>query len=359
MEGCVYVFSISKFNEYCGIFEEDDFSLSAVDFFRLIGHTHTFKPYLVAEDISYCIYFELGFDYRFTPQEIEYFSYIKQLSILFQLNRDVFDMVTDKVVKYYAIELSVIERDRSLIAHTIHSAFAQQSEDCTVIIFRNHKECLLSISYGEEDDKRIYLSNWINTSSDIGYIENLFAHNFSFISVIEFISDFIYYSARESYIYQLSKDYFYSQASNIEKFRIFNKFHNVGQDKFVGDGIYYDIKPYGNDYIKIEKVKDYQIKNLADIDLDLDLLELELGEISKTKISKKMNENSDNELDFDLLELELEEVLKNITFEESDKKLNDFFEDSTKVDQIDVTDIDDNILNDPIELIKWIGNNKL
>jgi len=327
------VLTISNFDEYYQIFEEKNFVLSAIDFFKTIGHTLTCKPYLIADDIRYCIYFDLDFNHVFTQQEIESFSYISQLSLLFQLDDSVFDVSTQRSIEYYAIELSVSRSDRSNIAYIIHNSFARESTNNTVILFRNDSECMLSISYGKgEYGNKIYLSDWINADSDVSYIEKIIAYNLSFSSSASFLSDFIYYSAREYYIYKISKEYIYNQILNLDFFKIDYRLDRDALNKFIEDILYSHIKFYGEDYIEVDEYDD-NINNNNHEALELDILELELE-----------------------LELESDGKSEIDDFEEFGESDNDSSEDDTDVNQVNIDDIDDYILNDPIELIKWLEN---
>lgn len=333
MKGREHVLPIFRFAEYCGIFEEENFGSSAVNFYRKIGHTLACKPYLTADDINYCIYYGLGFCHSFTEVERETFSYIQQLSLLFELDDSTFDIVTNRTIRYYAIELSAQKSYRSRVAYIIHNAFTRESAHCAVIIFRNHGKCMLSISYGKgEYGNTIYLSDWIGTNNGVDYIRRIIAYNLSFLSSISFISDFIYYSAREYYIYSPSKDYIYNSISNIEIFGIENQKNWDVTDEFVEYKNYY-ARMYGDDYIETERFDNSQIEGF-------------------------------NVLDFDLLELELDETSDSNILEESnglDESEDDFFEndmDDKKDNQIDISEIDKHILDDPVELLKWIKNRK-
>ncbi len=322
------VCSIDKFNEYCGIFEEEDFGLSAINFFRTIGHTLTNKPYLVAEDISYCIYFKLGFNHTFTQQEIESFSCIKQFSLLFQLDDDIFDKATHRVIKYYAIELYVQKSDRSQIAHIIHNAFSRESEFCVVIIFRNYEECMISISYGKDiDGNKIYLSDWISINSNINYINKIDVYNLSFKSSLSFLSDFIYYSSREYYTYVPSTEYIYNEISNFGFLVVDYKLDKDAIDEFIYGILNYHIKLYGDDYVAIDELEGLQIDD--DFDFDLFEFDMELEFNEKNEYGEEYDDDYDDECD-------------------------DSLKDESDSEQIDINNIDENILKDPVKLIKWL-----
>lgn len=327
--------TISNFDEYYQIFEEEDFASSAIHLFRTIGHTLTYKPYLVADDIKYCIYFDFGFKHIFTQQEVESISYINQLSLLFQLDDNIFDIATHRSIKYYAIELSGSKSNRSHIAHTIHNSFSRESASSTVILFRNDSECMLSISYGKgEDGNKIYLSDWINANSEVDYIEKISVENLSFSSSVAFIADFIYYSARKYYIYQFSKEYIYNQILNLDFFRIDYRLDKDAVNKFIEDMLYGHIKFYGDDYIEEDEYdENMNNTNYNDLDLDMIELELELESDEKSQIG-----------DFE-------------EFDEGDEMDDDSYEDGKDSYQVDIDKIDDYILNDPIELVKWLKNN--
>lgn len=332
-KGREYVLPISRFAEYCGIFEGKNFGLSAIDFYRKIGHTLTCEPYLTADDIDYCIYYSLGFRHSFVKVEREAFSYIQQLSLLFELDDNTFDIATNRTIRYYAIELSVKKNYRSRVAYIIHNAFTRESEHCAVIIFRNHGKCMLSISHGKgKYDNTIYLSDWIDANSSMDYISRFMAYNLSFLSSISFISDFIYYSAREYYIYSPSKDYTHNNIFNMGIFGTENQKDWDITDEFVEYKNYY-ARMYGDDYIETEWFDNPQIEGASD--LDFDLLELELDETSDSDILEESNELDETEDDF---------LGNNM--------------DSKEDNQIDISEIDKHILDDPVELLKWIKNRK-
>jgi hypothetical protein len=178
---------------------------------------------------------------------------------------------------------------------------------------------MLSISC---ENMNCILSDWYEAESDYDRLtEKMHVANVSLKSACSYIEDFIYNIARKYYIYPIHREMIIYTAIPIDYF-------NVGWDRYIDrdaiqqykyDALNRYIDEYGDDYVDLN---DYSSRN-ADIGKELDMLLLEMDSIDEQN----------------------DELLEE---HESDEEHENFEDDS------ELNNIDPEILNDPILMVKWL-----
>jgi len=308
-----------------GLFINPNFQDDVMSYFRAVGHIENTTPLVVAEDILHCIYTELNFKAHFDKEERLAFSCIEELSHLFTLDNDVFNTPHSAQVRYYAVSLNSIKSDRTTIANVILNAFAKNTSDYIVIMFRHDSKCLLSFA-----KKTIgcvtFFSDWFDYSSISNILQKSSIANLSLQNSGEFFLDFAYMMAREYYTHPKSKDLIHSEWYLLND----DDYSRLAWNDYAQELMFGHIHDYGDDYIEPPNNADYQKDNFDESDFDFDLLELELDEMIAAGLDIEDDEYGVEEEDF-------------------------FFDES---EQIDISHIPSEILSDPVKLLKWLEKNE-
>ena len=304
------------------LFHGLDFPGKAMGFFQAVGHTITATPLITADDILHCIYSELNFNAYFDRAERSAFACINSLSRLFILDSAAFEKNQKAQVQYYSICLNTDKNERTLIANIIATAFAKNTSEFMVFLFRHDDSCMMSF-IKNETSFMIFHSDWFYRSDMPDVLDKIDIANLSLNNCRVFFHDLVYMMARSYYTHPISTDYAFSLLYS----------QNIVED-FDDESIYFKdkenikrlslehIDQYGDDYIEIPMESDEQTDDFADSDFDL--LELEIDEMIAS----------------DLLEAEMSEFQEDDLFDESE--------------QTDLDLIPPEVLSNPVELLKWL-----
>ena len=273
----------------------------------------------------------LNFIYFCVPQrkhlnffEISFIELIEDIQLISEIsNSDLFDINMAEKLYIIAVELKCNINDRSIVSHYITKILSNLYDSNILLIFKNHKFIEFSTIM---DSQIIYLSNWINviepSITDMFLLFEMSLHNVLGINNISTLYQEISYIIARDYQKNIeSLDYLiyeYYPKRNI----LINEFENVRKTRaeFINDLNEYLINQYGYDYITIDESVDYISNDI--------FMESQIEEIL-----------FDDEIDFDD-ENDLLNDSKNI-MDNSNKELN-------------YANISDEILSDPIEMLKWI-----
>lgn len=308
------------------LFRGSDFTKEAMKFFRTVGHTATSSAEIVAKDVLYCIYSELNLPGIFGADDRIAFSHISSLSYLFSIGNEVFNKRSSTSVKYYAIEIDVSTQERTVTANTIASGFAKNNNSFLVILFRHEDMCAFSFTHPQTHCGSIY-SDWFGNTSIADALLRLDIVNLSLNSSSDFFDDLTYMLARRYYIERVSKDYAHLEWLQQRDFLENNQDQEVLERcDFISEILFSHIKEYGDDYIEEPYLVVYQTETIDSSDFDFDMLELELDELVASA-----------DLDFfDDDAVDEEEIID-------------------QYGRIIADEIPDNVLNDPVLLLKWLG----
>jgi hypothetical protein len=137
-------------------------------------------------------------------------------------------------------------------------------------------------------------------------------------------------AARSYYTHPISKDYIHSEWYSLLET---DDESRPSWNEYAETIIFAHIHEYGDDYIEVPGIEDYQTDNMAD-----------------------------NQFDFDLLELELDEAAATEAFGDDDDEFRDeeedFYDEYDNYNRIDATNIPPEILSDPVKLLEWLKKNE-
>jgi hypothetical protein len=254
------------------LFIAPNFHGEVLVFFQFVGHTSAVVPLIVAKDILHCIYSDFNFNVYFEKNERYAFSCIESLSHLFTIKSDMF---YDKIyphIRYYAISLNTIKSERTVTANIILNAFARNTSDYLVIMFRNENMCMLSFAK-KTNSCIVFFSDWFDGASVFDIARRSDIVNLSLQNSEAYFLDFVYMTARSYYTNPLSKDYVYSEWSALNEDEEYDR---PSRSDYIAKVKYGFVRKYGDDYIEIPKYEDYKTDNIGDKEYNFDLLKLEL-----------------------------------------------------------------------------------
>jgi len=299
--------------DFFDILSTCDFSQAAINVFKKLHLTEAEKPISSTVNALTFVYNNLPPDLVLTKEERHELSSLSQMSHLF----DITDF-EEKIpfVRFFSVDLEFVSMNRSQTQYTIHSIIARKAPYCAIALFRHEGTVSLSVSFNDTCDiKSIFLSNWYSLYSvELNdFLAMIGTAMFSLKSGTEFISDFIYLTARDYYTHPLSYEYLRYQLNTDES--------SIAQI----------VEKYGNDYV-------------ADA-----LVEADNAKIDTTY-----------EFDFDLIEYELEQMV----LDESEESDSDGFDGEYPLDtyfnsndsEIPVASIPKDVLADPVLLLKWLDD---
>lgn len=302
--------------------EDDMFYSEAMNLFQEAGHVATSLPQYTNHTYKQVIYFDSEKTVLIDPSMLNVLEQALDISHLFDLGDDVFEIETGSLISYYSVVLGCEKKNRSQMAHDVHFLLHSSfSSEISVIIFKHEDSVLLSV-VGFDND--IILSDWYGywgEYDDLG--ELIHVAQLSLETPYEFITDLIYLVAREYYkhpvlekseVYGLIPSHYFSSESYLE---------DSGDREPIKDLIKRlasaDQQLYGDDYV--EPIADH-IRDLGDIDSELDMLSFEL-------------------------DME-EDIPEDIVEEDADE-----FEDEER-DEYEFEDVDPEIFDDPSLMLKWL-----
>lgn len=302
--------------------EDDMFYSEAMNLFQEAGHIATSSPRDTNHTYKQVIYFDSEKTVLIAPSMSNILEQALDISHLFDLGDDVFEIETGSLISYYSVVLGCEKKDRSQMAHDVHFLLHPSfSAEISVIIFKHEDAVLLSVARIDND---IILSDWYGYwegYNDLG--ELIHVAQLSLETPYEFITDLIYLVAREHYkhpvldkseVYGLIPSHYFSPESYLE---------DSGDREPIKDLIKRlaaeDQHLYGDDYV--ESIADY-IRDLGDIDSELDMLSFELD--TEEDIPEDSAEEDANE-----------------------------FEDEER-DEYEFEDVEPEIFDDPSHMLKWL-----
>lgn len=303
---------------------EDGLYLFALRLFQAAGYTN-------ASDVMFCnhtpdqvIYFDTEVYISLSNNQRNLLKDIDCISHLFDIKADYFEKTANGPVSFYSIEILSSKETRSQTAYDTHSIFIPVlSGKTNVILFRHDNKVMLSVQGFDSD---VYLSDWFDCEDDFEELtERIHIANISMKSIREFTIDFLYSCTRWYYTHANPEDeeaYGRTPASRLGEFEdeeilFCYKEHEERIKELLKTAEY----EYGNDYVEQGNIQSIA----ADIGAELDLLELEL--------------------DIDGVDTDL--------FGEDCEKDDDFFdEDEVEKDKYEFDDLDEEIFNDPILMVK-------
>ncbi len=289
---------------------------------RVAGITTASFPLTYNQSPKQVVYIESETDLLLTTYQRRQLDSIECVSHLFDIPADAFDDTTEKnKISFYSVVLSTTHSDRSQLAADTH-AFLHTSfgSEVSIIFYKYNEYTMLSMSgFGHQS----ILSDWFSLYDEYDVLlDKLDIANFSIKSSKAFFIDFVFNCARWYYTHPFSYDYAALELFPVDYFKE-NDIHDVEQEELellVRKLKNKAIIEYGDDYVDQD---DITVTVTSDYNLDLELL---------------------------LLDIDDEEQDQNPFGE--DPYEDDYPDDD--LDEYEYEDLDSELLENPILLMKWL-----
>lgn len=313
------------------VYFKDDLYLLALELFQASGYAVTSEVIFSNHSPEQVIYFDSGADIYISKTERNMLKDITNISYLFNIGVDSFDLSKEDSVGFYSIEIVGSKRYRSQIAYDTHCILKPfLSGKGNIILYRLNEEIMLTVQGFDTD---VYLSDWFHQSDDFDFLaERIHICNMSLNTAKDFIIDFAYSSARWYYIYPITGEFVYNLVP-INYYSIFEpiKFNYREFKKLVQSLLETVVVEYGDDYVTQKKIQNKIQTSTIDIQTELDLLALEIEFEDKQNIFEK--------------DLEGDDYYENNSFEEDIQQSKDEYE---------FEYIDKEIFDDPVLMVKHL-----
>lgn len=308
----------------------------AMALFSDAGHAVTTDPVNINHSPEEVVYFDSQVDVYLSRQQRAVLNETANISHLFDVPGDCFEVQSDKTCGFYSIELTTVITSRSQAAYDAHSVLIPfLSGDMNIILFRHDGKLMLSMQGFDSD---VILSDWYDEMTEIEQLtDRIDIANISLNSARDYISDFIYSCARWYYVHPISGE---QAAYDMLPLNCFST-TNLEEQSFSKD----ELKEIVRDALRT-----------AEKEYDFDFVDFGIGtNVSSIDISA--------ELDLLTLEIDMDEELEESPFGED----NDFEDDSFDDEEVDETeqekdeyefdDYDEDIFRDPLQMLKLLEAN--
>ncbi|MDD4590031.1 MAG: hypothetical protein PHG06_06305 [Parabacteroides sp.] len=319
MDELLEVFAIKDaFHEYgCS-----DLCNASLALLRAMGYPIKFHSDAGNQKIENFIYFTVQNKSHYSAQEMMYLKQIETASFLCEIEyRDLADKheSSDDTIVFLAVETNSSKKDRSEDSFYISQILSKTYNGFVVLIIKNADHIMFCANI---DEQITCMSEWYSINSTCMDLFPICAVCYPYISGVRTVRDFFYELA-----YGFSRDYIrypesyefvayqalpYIESDTVDSFvsreqikEIAEKTHNFYKEK------------YGYDYVYPDD--DFEV--LLEEDNEWTLLELDDFELPDEELDD--DDNEDNEYDND-------------------------------IEEIDYSDIDDETLNNPVKLLKWL-----
>jgi hypothetical protein len=324
MDELLEVFAIKDaFHE----FSCSDLCNASLALLRAMGYPVKSHSYIGNQKIENFIYFTVQNKSHYNEQEMMYLKHVETASFLCELRYcDLIDNneSSDDTIVFLAIEINSSEKDRSEDSFYISQILSKTYKGFVVLIIKNADYIMFCTHI---DDQAVCMSEWYSINSTCMDLFPLCAVCYPYISGVRTVKDYYYELA-----YGFSRDYIrYPESYEFAAYQVLPYIEVDMADSFISkqrikeiaeqNHNYYQEK-YGYDFVN----PDNSFTILLEEDDEWTLLELD---------------------DFVLPEEELEDAGGDY-----DEDAND--EDEDDIQQIDYSGIDDETLNDPVKLLKWL-----
>jgi len=295
---------------------------------RAMGFPVKFHSDTGNQKIDNFIYFTVQNKSHFSAQEMMYLNQIETASFLCEL--DYHDIAveqesSDDTIVFLAVEIKSSNKDRSEDSFYISQILNKTYNGFVVMIVKNADHIMFCANI---DEQITCMSEWYSINSTCMDLFPICAICYSYISGVKTVKEFFYEMA-----YGFSRDYIrYPESYEFTTYQALSYIENDIVDSFVSKQHIKEIAEKNRNYYKEKYGYDYvypddSFEVLLEEDEEWTLLELD---------------------DFELTDEELDDA-DNEDYEED----NDYEEDDD-MEQIDYSGIDNEILNNPVKLLKWL-----
>ncbi len=278
------------------------------------------------QKIENFIYFTVQNKSHYNEQEMMYLKHIETASFLCELRHS--DLIDNNeshedTIIFLAIEINSLEKDRSEDSFYISQILSKTYNGFVVLIIKNSDHIMFCTYI---DDQVVCMSEWYSINSTCIDLFPLCTICYPYISGVRTVKDYYYelaYGFSRNYIrYPESYEFAAYQALPYIEVDTADSFISKQQIKEIAEQNHkYYKEKYGYDFVN----PDNSFTVLLEEDDEWTLLELD---------------------DFVLPDEELEDADAGDYGEDAD--------DEGDIQQIDYSNIDDETLNDPVKLLKWL-----
>ncbi len=323
MDELLEVFAIKDaFHE----FSCSDLCNASLALLRAMGYPVKSHSYSGNQKIENFIYFTVQNKSLYNRQEMMYLNHIVTASFLCELRySDLIDNneSSDDTIVFLAIEINSSKKDRSEDSYYISQILSKTYKGFVVLIIKN-ADNIMFCTYIE--DQAVFMSEWFSINSTCMDLFPLCAVAYPYISGVRTVKDFYYELA-----YGFSRDYIrYPESYEFAAYQALQYIEFYTADSFIskqrlkeiaGQNHNYYKEKYGYDFVNPDK----SFTILLEEDDEWTLLE------------------SDDSV---FPEEEMEDAGVSYYHEGAD--------DEDDIQQIDFSRIDDETLNDPVKLLRWL-----
>lgn len=306
-------------------YEESMFYTHVIEMLKESGHVFSSSPVYTNHDPQEVMYddTDCGVDVFLNRAEREAVAQTSCISFLISLCHDAEQ--PDERIGVYSYTIRALSTVRSELAARSHAALHQFWGCSYSLAFVHHNgSFILSMcdSYGRE-----YLSDWYQVDDILDFVDRMDIATISLQSTKDYFYDIVYATARWYYLTPISAEYGSYElfpttalADSFEKDPMDIDREEIKQT--VRDTIYAAEKEYGDDY-----VEPHELPHTSGFDLsaEIDMLGFEL-DLEEEGFSDVVD-------DFD---------------DESDEEHHDEYE---------FEDLDQDLFDDPVRLVKWLEQN--
>ena len=324
MTGLFEVFAIE---EALRKFEYSDLCSASLGLFQAMGYPIKWREEAISETIENFLYFSVQNKVHFNNQEMEYLKQIDTASFLCHLEQcDILNnSYGDDTIVILAVDLNSSYRDRSEDAYYITKILNKTYNGFVVILFKLADFIVLCTCV--DDGNTVCMSKWFNINqADIEELFELIPACYPFITGAGTIKDLY-----EELSFGISREYIKYPESY--EYIAYQCIPNIEIDINIGDT-----------FITKQQINDFaeQSKNYYRDIYDYDFVVID-------NTFAVMEEEDD---EWTLLELD------NFVLPDAEIEQDEEFDEDDIEDQFDYSDIDEETLNDPVKLLKWLDDRK-
>lgn len=253
----------------------EELYLFAMRLFQATGLVITSDPLFYNHTPEQIIYFDTERDISLSQAQRRMLSNVTNISHLFDIDAEIFDSTASDPIGFYSIELMSSKKFRSQLAYDIHGLLRHALAGTgNIVLFRYDEKVLVSVQGYDSD---VYLSDWFDSEDQFDELaERINACCMSYRSSKEFLSDFIYASARWYYIYPITGEeaadsmlplFYFDEIDRSER-----EYDREEIKEMVRGYLRTAEVEYGDDYVEQGNMQTSSV----DIGAELDLLALEM-----------------------------------------------------------------------------------
>ena len=254
--------------------DDEKFYRYAMDLFQKSGHAIISEPVFANHSFEQFAYIDTEDTIVLSKNQRNSFSNYSNISKLFTLENDVFEITTADIITVYSAIIHSDRTARSQCAFDAHVIIQKADRsDATIVLFKHENSILVSfMGYGQD----VYLSDWFSADDEY-LIERMHISNVSINSPLRYYVDFVYNLARDYYTHPVSRE-FAKYCSLPDDYFAKSAFDEIDREYVLEEirkCLHQSEYEYGDDYVSQGELISYGDINF-DKEFALIMLEMEL-----------------------------------------------------------------------------------